>query len=270
MKTYNNNNGDRMNVSDLMIEAVNIKSVGFITSIKRSKKIKVTTVTAKDNKYTSKGEYITIEFKDIFDSSLRKEIVKNLKRIFEKNNLDVNSAALVVGLGNEKSTPDSLGPLVINDIIVTRHLEALNLNSSRIVSAIKPGVMGETGIETKDIIKGVIDKIKPDFLIVIDSLKSESLKRLNRTIQITDTGIHPGSGVQNKREKLDKSSLGIPVIAIGVPTVCDIKTIIKEITKKDTKVENMIVTPKDIDFVIDRMKDLLSLSINNALYDFKS
>ena len=254
-----------MKTSDLMIEAISIKNKGYIRKIKRYNRIKVTTMKEVNTNY----EYITIEFKDVFDSNLRKVVVNNLKEIFKKYNLDIDSSCLIVGLGNEKSTPDSLGPLVINDIIVTRHLEALGLNSSRVVSAIKPGVMGETGIETKDIIKGVIDKIKPNFIIVIDSLKSESLKRLNKTIQITDSGIHPGSGVQNKREKLDMESLGIPVIAIGVPTVCDIKTIIKEITKKNTKVENMIVTPKDIDFIIDRMKDLLSLSINNALYDFK-
>ena len=247
-----------------MIEAVNIKSSGYITSVEKNDNIKITTIRNKNSDY----EYITIEFKDVFDNNLRKCVVNSLKKIFSKYNLDIDFSCLIVGLGNEKSTPDSLGPLVVDDIIVTRHLESLGLNSSRVVSAIKPGVMGETGIETKDIIKGVIDKIKPDFLIVIDSLKSESLKRLNKTIQITDSGIHPGSGVQNKREKLDIESLGIPVIAIGVPTVCDIKTIIKETTKKNIK-NNMIVTPKDIDFIIDRMKDLLSLSINNALYDFK-
>ena len=267
----NTNIGDYMQVSDLMIEAVNIKSEGLVTSVKRNKNIKVTTVTLTDNKYDTPGEYITIEFKDMFDNGIRKTVVKSLKSLFSKHKLTIDSAALVVGLGNEKSTPDSLGPLVIENIIVTRHLEALGLNSSRIVSAIKPGVMGETGIETKDIIKGVIEKIKPDFLIVIDSLKSESLKRLNKTIQITDTGIHPGSGVQNKREKLDKETLGIPVIAIGVPTVCDVHTIVKETTKRKNikEIPNMIVTPKDIDFVVDKMSDLLSLSINNALYDFK-
>ena len=260
-----------MNTSDLMIEAVNIKSEGLVTSIKKSKNIKVIKVEVKDDRYIIPGEYITIEFKDMFDNSIRKTIVKELKYLFDKYKFNIDSSALVIGLGNEKSTPDSLGPLVIQNIIVTRHLEALGLNSSRIVSALKPGVMGETGIETKDIIKGVIDKIKPSFLIVIDSLKTESLKRLNKAIQITDTGIHPGSGIKNKREKLNIDTVGIPVIAIGVPTVCDVHTIIKDITnKKNIKnIPNMIVTPKDIDFVIDKMSDLISLSINNALYDFK-
>ena len=249
-----------------MIEAINMKENGCIKNIKRNKFNKITTLTIDNDKYI-KGEYITIEFKDIFNDTLSNDLIKTIKYLFRKNNINESSSALVVGLGNEKSTPDSLGPLVIDNIIVTRHLEILGLNLNRVVSAIKPGVTGSTGIETKDIIKSVVDKIKPDFLIIIDSLKSESLKRLNKTIQLTDTGIHPGSGVQNKREKIDKEVLGIPVIAIGVPTVCDIKTIIKEKTNKNIN-DNMIITSRDIDFVIEKMSDLISISINKSLYEF--
>ena len=251
-------------LSDLMIEAVNIKEEGCIKKTVRNKNNKITTLTINNDKYI-KGEYITIEFKDIFNNTLSKDLVNAIKYLFKKNNINELSSALIVGLGNEKSTPDSLGPLVIDNIIVTRHLEILGLNSNRVVSAIKPGVTGSTGIETKDIIKSVVDKIKPDFIIVIDSLKSKSLKRLNKTIQLTDTGIHPGSGVQNKREKISEEVLGIPVIAIGVPTVCDIKTITNE---KINVNDNMIITSKDIDFVIEKMSDLISISINKSLYEF--
>ncbi len=257
-------------ISDLMIEAINIKDSGLVTSIRRRNGIKVISVLSNDDNITKKGKYITIEFKDILNKYIKNEVIKSLQSLLKDNNITDEDSALVIGLGNDDSTPDSLGPLVIENIIVTRHLESLGLNSNRVVSAIKPGVTGETGIETKDIIKGVIEKIKPDFLIVVDSLKSESLSRLNKTIQLTDTGIHPGSGVNNKREGLNKESLGIPVIAIGVPTVCDVKTILKDIVKKRIKnVPDMIVTPKDIDFVIEKMSDLLSICINSVLYNFK-
>ena len=254
-----------MKISDLMIEAVDMKSKGLITDIKKKKDILITSLEVKDKNIGELGKYVTIEFEDMLNKGIKRELIRELKSILEENKIDEKSSILVVGLGNERSTPDSLGPLVIENIIVTRHLEVLGLNSSRVVSAIKPGVMGETGIETKDIIKGVIDKIKPDCLIVIDSLKTSSLKRLNKAIQLTDTGIHPGSGVANKREKLDKKSLNIPVIAIGVPTVCDIKTIINESVDN---IPDMIITPKEIDFVIDKMSDLISICVNKTLYDF--
>lgn len=260
-----------MKNSDLMIEAVDIKEEGIITDIKKRSHFTTTSIDVKDKNIGEVGKYITIEFNDIENKSIRKEVISQIKELLNENNITENNSILVVGLGNERSTPDSLGPLVIENIIVTRHLEVLGLNSNRIVSAIKPGVMGETGIETKDIIKGVVDNIHPDCLIVIDSLKSGSIKRLNKTIQLTDTGIHPGSGVLNKREKLDKGSLGIPVIAIGVPTVCDIRTIINESVeiKDDSNIPDMIITPKEIDFVVDKMSDLISICINNALYDLK-
>lgn len=259
-----------MKISDLMIEAVDMNGKGVVTNIQKKKHITITSLEVNDSNIGEVGKYITIEFDDILNKSIKKEVISKLKMLLDENNIDLNSSILVVGLGNERSTPDSLGPLVIENIIVTRHLEVLGLNSNRVVSAIKPGVMGETGIETKDIIKGVIDKIKPNCLIVIDALKSGSLKRLNKAIQLTDTGIHPGSGVRNKREKLDKNSLGIPVIAIGVPTVCDVRTIIKENVENidSSNIPDMIITPKEIDFVIDKMSDLISICINKALYEF--
>lgn len=259
-----------MKISDLMIEAVDMKSKGVVTDIVKKRNVTITTQDVSDSSLAEVGKYITIEFDDILNKSLKKEVVSKLQMLLNENNIKQESSILVVGLGNERSTPDSLGPLVIENIIVTRHLEVLGLNSNRVVSAIKPGVMGETGIETKDIIKGVIEKIKPDCLLVIDALKSGSIKRLNKAIQLTDTGIHPGSGVANKREKLDKKSLGIPVIAIGVPTVCDIKTIINESVNIEniTNIPDMIITPKEIDFVIDKLSDLISICINKVLYEF--
>lgn len=257
--------------SDLMIEAVNINTKGIVSKIKEKDNIIVTTST-NNTKLIDKGIYITIEFNDIMNNNINKYIISSLKKLFRHNKIKNNSSILIVGLGNEKSSADALGPLTIDNIIVTRHLEILGLTPQRVVSAIKPGVTGETGIETKDIITSVIDKIKPDLLLVIDSLKSTSLKRLNKTIQMTDTGIHPGSGVCNKRVALNKETLGIPVIAVGVPTVCDIKTIVDEsvINKKNIKITNdLIVTPKEIDFIVDRLSNILSLSINKVIYDIK-
>ena len=122
-------------------------------------------------------------------------------------------------------TPDALGPIVVENVLVTRHLFQLQPESVeegfRPVSAIRPGVMGITGIETSDVIYGIIEKTNPDFVIAIDALAARSIERVNSTIQISDTGIHPGSGVGNKRKELSKATLGIPVIAIGVPTVVD-------------------------------------------------
>lgn len=140
-------------------------------------------------------------------------------------NIGKEASCLVVGLGNSNVTPDALGPLTVENLLVTRHLFHLQPESVeegfRPVSAVAPGVMGTTGIETSDIIHGIVEKIKPDFVIVIDALAARSIERVNATIQISDTGIHPGSGVGNKRKELSRETLGIPVISIGVPTVVD-------------------------------------------------
>lgn len=259
----NNNIGDNMNFSDLMIEADDLNSNGNVVNISKKNGINITDVVNDD------GIYLTMEFSDIIDNNIKKVFNDCFSKILRKNNINKSKSVLVVGLGNDKSTPDSLGPRVIDNIIVTRHMDVLGINSNRVVSAIKPGVTGETGIETKDIIKGIIDKIKPDFVVVIDSLKSSTIKRLTKTIQITDTGIHPGSGVNNKRDALDKKSLGIPVIAVGIPTVCDLSTIVNEFSKSNKKIPNMIVTLKEIDFVIDKLSDLLSICINEVIHDIK-
>ena len=208
------------------LKGVNIKK-------KRMKNINVTEVLLDENNdlERKKGKYITLEFNDITDSENADNVSDVLVEVLnDLIKIEKDSYGLVVGLGNDKSTPDSLGPLTIENIIVTNHiflLDELSDNYKRL-SAINPGVMGETGIETSDIIESVVKKIKPDYLIVIDSLASKSIERLNKTIQITDTGIHPGSGIGNKRKEISYETLNIPVIAIGVPTVVDAAVIVSD------------------------------------------
>ncbi|MET3699305.1 GPR endopeptidase [Bacillus oleivorans] len=182
-----------------------------------------------------KGRYLTVEAQGIRqqDTVLQQRVEEVLAREFsaflEDKGISKDASCLVVGLGNWNVTPDALGPLVCESMFITRHLFELQPESVdegyRPVSALAPGVMGLTGIETSDIIYGVVNKSKPDFVIAIDSLASRSIERVNATIQISDTGIHPGSGVGNKRKELSQETLGIPVISIGVPTVVDAVTI---------------------------------------------
>ena len=193
------------------------------------------------------GKYITIEFNDITDfnnsKKVKKVFIKYLKKLLIGDNF------LIVGLGNSDVTPDSLGPNVIDNIIVTNHIYELGSleDGFKRVSAIKTSVMGNTGIETINIIKGVINYLKPTQVIIIDSLASSSLERLNKTIQITDTGINPGSGVYNNRKELSYDSLGVPVLAIGVPTVLDAATIVNDtisyMCKKYSYIKNNIDNP---------------------------
>ena len=319
--------------TDLAIEEVDNND-----NIKKRKvdDITITTVLinkSNNQKYCKKnGKYITIEFNDITDYNNSKQVEKifinELKDLLKQYKIDENSTCLVVGLGNEKSTPDSLGPFTINDIIVTNHFYFLGLDVEegfRSVAAISPGVMGQTGIETYDIINSIVNTIKPDFIIVIDSLKASKVDRINKTIQITDAGISPGSGIGNNRKEISKEVLNVPVFAIGIPTVVDTITIVNDsinyisnyytymknninnpseklkivrtninndgINKEDKKElfgligsldedetirfisevlipigYNMIVTPKDIDFEIKKLSNILSNGINNVLH----
>lgn len=219
-----------------------------------------------------KGNYITIEAKR-FDSGL--PIDKELSSIIKDELLKLipKGNALICGIGNEKITPDALGPESISHILATRHIgeelaKSIGFDNLRSVTAISPGVLGQTGMETEEIVKAVIDKVKPDFLIVIDALASRTIKRLGKTIQISDTGIVPGSGVSNARGELSKKTLGIPVIAIGVPTVVDANTLINDIADNDTVykgAKQMIVTPKEIDLLISHSARLISHAVNCAL-----
>lgn len=324
--------------TDLIIENINNNSTNDNINVKKiNKDITVTDITIEDNLSKEinkkKGTYITIEFKDITNHEDREEVketlTKEIKNILSKLNIKDNDKCLVIGLGNRESTADSLGPKTIDRILVTRHLYLLNTNVKegiRNVAALSPGVMASTGIETYDIITSIISKIKPNFLIVIDSLASSSIDRINKTIQLTDTGIHPGSGVGNNRKEISKETIGIPVIAIGVPTVVEssivvndtinylfkhlfyiknnyhmnkliishnknyldningnitpeekkeVSGILGELSDRDKKElinevlnsldYNLIVTPKEIDFLIEELSKVISKSINSAL-----
>ncbi|RIW37602.1 GPR endopeptidase [Bacillus salacetis] len=181
------------------------------------------------------GNYLTLEAHSIRQSQadlqqkVEEVFAKEFSAFLKEKGISPDASCLIVGLGNWNVTPDALGPLVCENLIVTRHLFELQPESVeegyRPVSALAPGVMGVTGIETSDIIFGVVEKSKPDFIIAVDALASRSIERVNSTIQISDTGIHPGSGVGNKRKGLDEETMGVPVIAIGVPTVVDAVTI---------------------------------------------
>ena len=225
--------------TDLAIEAIDNKKIKGITSKKIIEEgIKVTEVMIDEeasqiiNK--KKGNYITIEFEDVTDYENGKKVEKKfsseLTKLINKLNIDKEASCLIVGLGNSKSTPDSLGPLVINNVLVTNHLFELEevTDGYRRVSVLVPGVMGQTGLETSEVISSLVDKFKPNFLIAIDALASQSIERVNKTIQMTDTGIHPGSGIGNSRKEISYETLKIPCIAIGVPTVVDAITIVSD------------------------------------------
>ena len=186
-----------------------------------------------------------------------KELTKIIKEVLKTEGINGKQKGLVVGLGNINVTPDSLGPLVVDNVIVTRHMFLIDPNSVSEgiseVSAISPGVMGTTGIDTVDIIDAIVNKIKVDYIICVDALASRSIARVNKTIQVTNTGISPGSGVGSKRKELSKETVGIPVIAIGVPTVVDAVTIAIDTASFVMKylskyIDNNNVIEKKIDF----------------------
>jgi len=251
------------------------------------------------------GNYITIDIKNLKvanEDEMQKAsevVTKELKALIDKH-VSSKDPVLVVGLGNLYVTPDALGPKVINEIDITRHLleympEVLN-EDTRSVSAVSPGVLGTTGIETQEILKGIVQNINPKLIIIIDALSSRSIERISSSIQIADTGIVPGAGVGNTRKELTKDSLGVPVIAIGIPTVVEAATIaadsltmfiqkvqeqaksndfLNQLQEKD-KYEiikevlspndyNFIVTPKEIDELIENMKDIVARGINFAI-----
>ena len=220
--------------------------------------------------FFNKKHYTTIFFDDIIDSLKYKKVqdvfVRELKKYL---NLKKKEKILVIGLGNEKSTPDSLGPSTVKNILITRYLFLLGdvEEGYQNVSAFTPDVMGNTGIETSHIVKKIVDEVKPTKVIVIDSLKSDHIERINRTIQITDKGIHPGSGINNVRKEISFKTIGVDVIAIGVPTVVNLCSIIKQSQKNISLGENLIVTPTNIDFMIEKLSILIGNGINISLHD---
>lgn len=241
------------------------------------------------------GSYYTLEADNLTlgIESLNEQVESKMMEILKKlMKLEPNDTVLIVGLGNEDVTPDSIGPKVVSKIDITSHLikyvpEYIK-EGTRAVSAIVPGVLGTTGIETSDIIKAIAEKVQPDKIIVIDALAARNIKRIKNTIQISDTGIAPGSGVGNNRQRINEELLGIPVIAVGIPTVVDSKTIVSDviegIIEKDNVaqnqkeqyydfIENMLpgiennsmVTPNEIDEVVENISTILANGINMAL-----
>lgn len=336
----NNINLKPFNVrTDLVVESIDASHKPIKTKEKASKNIKISTtdITKEESKTIEKkeGRYITITFKDITNYEDREEIgkalEKEIKSLLKYKNIKDDDEGLILGLGNSKSTPDALGPKVVSRLVITRHLFQLNAlpkEGIRSISAISPGVMGETGIETADYIEALVNLIKPQFIIVIDALAASSLERVNHTIQLTDTGIRPGSGVYNNRKEISTDILKIPVIAIGVPTVVESSVIVNEAInyllkhisyiKNNTEINklsplhfdnyidkirnlelsqndkeklmglvgtlgeiekrnlikevmsavnyDLIVCPKEVDFLIDKISDVISSSLNNALH----
>lgn len=286
------------------------------------------------------GDYITINFDDITDSDNYNKILEvvtlELKKILEKTGIAHDFSCLIIGLGNEKSTADLLGVGVSRKVLVTKHIYDISGSLEkgyRITSSFVPGVKGSTGLETSDVIASLFSVSSADFIIVIDALSSSSIDRLLKTIQITNTGINPGSGVGNNRKEISSDVYGVPVIAIGVPTVVDAATIVNDtigfmkkhfsynILNKDNLVNklipsfktnylidnnyslsreesnyflgalgnlsdrekrflindvltpigyNLMVTPKEIDFVVSKLIDLIASAINNALHDIST
>lgn len=274
-------NLDKFNLRSDLVNDIENKSINV--DVKKYKNIKVEKTYI--NKELSRkilkkeGNYISIIFDDDTDSEMANKIKKvaceELRNLLEKKSL-IGKKSLVVGLGNIESTPDSLGPKVIDKVIATRHLYELSDidNKYSCVAKISPGVYATTGIESFDIIKGIVKKINPDFLIIVDALCSTSVKKLNKVIQITDSAITPGSGVENHRKELSKRTIGKEIITIGVPTVVNLHTIVRyflneyeieEILKE--KGNNFLVTPKNIDFEIEKLSFIISNSINNTLHN---
>ncbi len=231
------------------------------------------------------GKYITFEMDNVKYLDNKNKVILKLNE-YLKELINTNEPVMVVGLGNLYVTPDALGSKVVNSIEVTRHIlklakEMIDSNT-REVSAICPGVMGNTGIQTSEIISSVSNIVKPKYIIVIDSLMSKSIKRVGASIQLSNTGITPGSGITGVNSAIDKESTGATVISLGVPMVVDMATITNDALSKiennedeqgeryykianilDT--ENYIVTPKDIDELIQIMSEIISESINKAM-----
>lgn len=223
-----------------------------------------------------KGTYITLEAPRMSDSDenynleVAKKLSKEIKELLPKSKNE-KPCILLVGLGNRLVTADSLGPNVVDRINITRHIQtefgeyALDEHQQYLICSIVPGVMAQTGMDTAEILQGIVKKIKPDLVIAIDALAARSSKRLNRTIQIADTGIKPGSGVGNHRCEISQESLGVPVLSIGVPTVVEAATIVYD-SNNDGNVaphlNGMYVTPKDIDEAVYKLACIISDALN--------
>ena len=276
--------------TDLALEAresfqeddVEIRGVSIEENYDEERDIRVTRVrieTENGAKAMGKpvGEYLTLEAPGLSeeDEDYHREVSEELAKYIRELIGEGEQSILVVGLGNREVTPDALGPQVVNNLMVTRHIikeygvRAFGREQMHQVSAIVPGVMAQTGMETYEIVKGIVEETRPDWVIAIDALAARSSKRLNRTIQLCDAGIHPGSGVGNHRNGLTKENLGVPILALGIPTVVDAATIVYDATGDRSRIapnlNGMFVTPKNVDEMIKRLSYTVSEAINLAL-----
>lgn len=322
--------------TDMAIDLTEKSKDKFETETYNKKGVKVSWLNLdKDNEIGKKpGCYLTLEFDDITDDDMKKTVAQVFTEEFllmlEKIGFNKKTKTLIIGLGNIKSTPDALGPLTSEKIIVTKHLFDMKVkveDKFTCVSSFYPGVTGSTGIETSDLIKGVCGETKPDLIIVVDALASTSISRVNKSIQVSDTGISPGSGIGNRRKEISKDTLGVPVIAIGVPTVTSAAVIVSDTinymlknyaynkkfsnsksskltvkpvnylknevdaTMEDKKTllglvgllsekelssltyevltpigYNLMVTPKEVDFVMEKLSEIISYGINHTIH----
>lgn len=277
------------------VEGISSENIDLNNTLKVTR-VKVLNEKGKQKIGKEIGTYITLEIKNI-DIISKDELEKISKILAEqlKELVKGYNSILVVGLGNIDTTADSIGPKVIKDLQITRHIKkyAPNLIDKNAIeiSGIAPGVLGTTGIETGEILKGIVEKVKPDAIIAIDALISRDISRLFKTIQISDTGITPGAGVGNSRKEISKKTMGIPVIAVGVPTLVEAATIVadsidliskqfeefkdlQEASKEDKyrlikavlepSKYNLAVTPKEVDSLVDNMKLIIAHGINST------
>ena len=327
--------------TDLVIDTITQEQASLVTEKKTAYdaiSVSEVNIDSKNSALLGKkeGKYITIKFEDVTDhvnrANLIEVVTQELRELLDYLHIAPSDKCFVVGLGNRNSTPDALGPKTLDQCFITKYLfdmEGAEVEPGiRNVSGFVPGVMGSTGIESSDVILGIVEKTKPDFILAIDALASSSMERLSKTIQMTDTGIHPGSGVGNSRKEISQATIGIPVIAIGIPMVVDLATIVsdtihyflrqmsynkenyskgshkltpvtarnylkhQEHLSKEEKEKllgmvgtlseeaikslmfevltpigfNMMVTPKEVDFVVDYLSEVLGKSINQSLH----
>lgn len=277
------------------VEGISSENIDLDNTLKVTR-VKVLNEKGKQKIGKEIGTYITLEIKNI--DIIAKEELEKISQILAEQLKELvkgYNSILVVGLGNIDTTADSIGPKVIKDLSITRHLKKYVPNlidkNAKEISGISPGVLGTTGIETGEILKGIVEKIKPDAIIAIDALISRDISRLFKTIQISDTGITPGAGVGNARKEISKKTMGIPVIAVGVPTLVEAATIVadsidliskqfeefkelQEASKEDKyrlikavlepSKYNLAVTPKEVDSLVDNMKLIIAHGINNT------
>ena len=264
--------------TDLALESLSAEELPESVHIRiRGKSFRVTEIVIDDDSCLDsigrgRGRYITLEgsclsrFSEDYEL-MAQELAQELSALLPDGDI------LVVGLGNNDITPDAIGPQTAAKVLATRHLSSDEdfgeefFTSLRRVSAFAGGVMGQTGIETAEIVRAIAAELRPAAIIAIDALACTDVSRLGTTIQLTDTGISPGSGVSNRRQELSEKLFGVPVIAVGVPTVVDMHTIVKSLTGKKINGElpNMMVTPRDIDRLVERASQLLAFGINLAL-----